>query len=1320
MSGAAGSAAPMPSFEDFFSALWGKAPFPWQSMLALRVTAQGWPAVIDLPTAAGKTACMDIALYALAAGAGQPPAARRAPRRIWFVVDRRIVVDTAFERAGKISDALRGAASGPLAAVGARLRSLCADGDARPLAVARLRGGTWRDDGWARLPSQPAVICSTVDQLGSSLLFRAYGHGPLSAPVWAGLAGNDSLVLLDEAHCAAPFSETLRAVGAFRGQPWSELAPLTPFHAVSMSATPGALDGANGADVFPAPNERAAALDCDELRRRVEIAKPATLRPPVKGGRAALAETLAAEAATVARAGHRRVAVMANRVATAQEVEARLRGELGDNADVVLLTGRMRPLDRDCAVTRWEPVLRAAEPSDPARPVVVVATQCLEVGADFSFDALITECASLDALRQRFGRLNRLGDRARCAATVLIGAEDAKGKRPDPIYGGALAETWARLAAVAGDGGQIDFGIAALDCELARLRALDPAQEQALYAPAEHAPVLLPAHLDMLAQTGPTPAVEPEPALFLHGTRASAPEARVIWRAGLPPEGSPAAGDSWAETLEMVPPSGLEALAVPLDRLRRWLAGGAGDDTGGDVEGGGYEATEKPSPEPPTTTTQRRFGLWRGGRRPEFRITDDAGQIRPGDTVILRASGDGVPSELGQSPPEPGGLGPAGMDLAERAARLARGRVILRLDREVLAGLGRHPSIASLLDLTGGDDAEPEASEIAATLRAATEEPDGTTDGEAHPSLPAWLKTQLADLAAGPFRMDALPSGGLLLTARRPVRPEAAEDGDDADPEAGSSAGAAPISLRAHTATVRRWAEAHALKCLPPEMAPAFAWAAENHDLGKLDRRFQLLLGGGDAEGDAPLAKSASIPTRRRRPRRLAPGDAPPPGFRHEMLSLRVAESTDNYLAPEQEDLALHLITSHHGHGRAFAPVVVDPAPAQGGIAEAVMGYLGAAEPPAISPVPAHRLGSGVAERFWRLTRRHGWWGLAYLEAILRLSDWQASSDPDAQPAHAEEPPAARPARCAPRHATAAQSVELSAIDGSNPLGFLAAAGALRLLQLSRRSLEVRLAWVRAGATWRPVLSGPANGEELLGDLESAPWVQATQLLDALGLDLTVAPGVYRTFAAAAATDYALSPFAAAFGSEACVEDRADRIQRTQFCFITGSGHQHFIGTVAELAKCATRTHLQQALFGPWRRERGKSMRWDPGDAAEYALLAADPGPEGASAVWGANRLAVEALPLLPTAPRLRGLLTAGFGDTAGLRELAFTWPIWSAPTGLAEIGALLGRAELARPLPDPAVLRELGVAAVFRAARVRIPPTGPKFKTSFRPARAV
>ncbi len=233
---------PQPAqFEEFYKAVYGYEPFPWQERLAKRVCEGDWPRAIALPTAAGKTACIDIALFALACGA------KGAPRRIFFVVDRRIVVDQAKLHADDLSDLLRLAKAGILKDTADALRDIAYSGwrtlsekereEIRPLDVYALRGGMYRETAWTRSPLQPTVIASTVDQVGSRLLFRGYGVSDSMKPIHAALVGNDALILLDEAHCAKPFDQTMQAVENYRK--WKvPNEPLAPFRFVSMTATP--------------------------------------------------------------------------------------------------------------------------------------------------------------------------------------------------------------------------------------------------------------------------------------------------------------------------------------------------------------------------------------------------------------------------------------------------------------------------------------------------------------------------------------------------------------------------------------------------------------------------------------------------------------------------------------------------------------------------------------------------------------------------------------------------------------------------------------------------------------------------------------------------------------------------------------------------------------------------------------------------------------------------------------------------------------------------------------------------------------------------
>lgn len=990
-------------FQAFFAELWTAKdrptppvrPFPWQQRLVEEVADNGcWPDLLDLPTGSGKTAAVDIAIFLMALRDDMP-------RRVVFVVDRRVVVDQAARRARCLASLLEQPGDRPtVAAVAERLRRLAArpleTEAAAPLVAAELRGGIARDASWALRPDVPAILTSTVDQVGSRLLFRGYGVSRGQLAIHAGLLANDCLFLIDEVHLSQPFAQTLDAVRA-RYRPPAGVLP-DRWQLVHLSATAG-----EAAEVLQGgrrtlqlgPND----LDpkvAPVLVRRLGAPKPTSLRlvkaKGADGGeqRRALVEACVAAAGALFEENHiRTVAVVVNRVATAQAVHAALlqrRHSGGNEEDVVLLTGRMRPFDRDDILDSWWPRLATGRSREAGQSrLVVVATQAIEAGADLDVDGLVTECASLDALRQRFGRVDRAGDLSASgspSASVIVATSAAIADDDDPVYGRALGATWRWLTSLGAD---VDFGIQAL-CPPKGEEVLE------LLAPRRDAPMLFPTHLDRWAQTSPVPSTDPDVALWLHGIGDVDRDVQVVWRADLGSELLVRFPDDTLRLISACPPGSGEALGVPLAAARRWLSeatswpGGRAEPSlivdVSDVEG----AREADVP----TADCAPFVRWRGDRS---EVLHSFRGIVAGDTIVVPSAYGGI--AFGCWDPTNADAVP---DLGLRSAFVQRLRPTLRLLPQLTpAGLPPPPTAQVVEEA----DVDPNEA-IGLWLRDVL---DRVAEFEAQDPWFAAAAVLLAEKRNRRLQQirasvrggdgDERAAEAFVVTATHGCRIDRdhgrARVSVEIDPETSSFVGER-VSLLRHLEDVGIWAGAVAEACgLPPRIVDDIALAGRLHDVGKADPRFQASLWWPDRRPAGPgvelLAKSATSPSDRRRREEARRQSGYPRGARHELLSVALLEDGGESLRARAADweLVLHLIASHHGHARPFVAVAIDPAAAE------VRFVIDGCELTARTDHGLERLDSGIPDRYWSLVRRYGWFGLAWLETLLRLGDHRAS-----------------------------------------------------------------------------------------------------------------------------------------------------------------------------------------------------------------------------------------------------------------------------------------------------------------------------------------
>ncbi|MEQ1574136.1 MAG: type I-U CRISPR-associated helicase/endonuclease Cas3 [Vicinamibacterales bacterium] len=997
-------------FDDYYRELHQHDAYSWQRRLAARVVAGDWPPAIDLPTGSGKTACIDIAVFAMACQAGRPVAERTVPRRVFFCVNRRIIVDEAHQRAKRIAQAIWHAERvGPpdkpvLRDVASALRMLAGTdswSDTPPLDVLELRGGIYRDNRWARSATQPAVVCTTIDQLGSRLLFRGYGVSPNAAPIQAALIAYESLILLDEAHISRPFFQTLIHVKRYLDpDKWAERGiGVRGVQVVPMTATPP--EGVSIEDVIglDANDRRNESLD-----RRLRANKVAEL---VKGP--AVADEAVKAATKFTEDGPAAVGVIVNRIATARAVYTALRTTHPDAA-LELVIGSMRPVDRDKQADRLRALVGRDRPVVTTQTSFVVATQCLEVGADYDFDALVTECASLDALRQRFGRLNRggrvdaKGEPFQAEAVILIAKGDIKPDEKldddaplDPIYGNALTRTWNWLNHHAKEG-QIDFGIDFFE-QLLKGHGENGRIPVRLLAPSAslNAPVMLPAYVDLWCQTTPRPAPDPDVSLFLHGPQRGEPDVQVCWRADIGESPDHPTSEQWADVVALLPPTTAECMSVPISRLRRWLIdqkndaadrgdllGVTADDSDGDGNALGRPALKHDGV------------LWRGIK--DSRPIKSPDDLRPGDTLVLPVSAGGwdVLGHLPRTSQTETQIDlTVPVDCAEVAFLAARDRVVMRIHPALRSMWPMGEVIDTLFERLADQDDGPPLAELSQLLRSVA---DSLVQEEPE-------RASLIRRLAAPSNLlrETYPDkrGALLMSRRRIGISQLGwlptlDDGDD---EPSRTRRDKPVTLADHTRHVIDELERALLRLPAAVMPDAFRIAAKLHDVGKVDERFQAMLRRADRTDawlmagslSTLLAKSDGLPQTRVGHAAARKRAGLPEGFRHEMLSVQLVERCGQLPADETtRALVLHIIAAHHGYARPFAPVVLDDNPPDVSIEDLT---IVAAER---LTCPSHRLDSGITERFWALTRCFGWWGLAYLEALLRVADQQASAGEDA------------------------------------------------------------------------------------------------------------------------------------------------------------------------------------------------------------------------------------------------------------------------------------------------------------------------------------
>lgn len=982
----------------------GQKPYAWQERLVRHVaTTATWPDVIAAPTGSGKSRVIDVHIF-LQAMAGLGELDPSTPRRLCLIVDRRALVDNQYEDALRLRMTLeREAASGHPDAIrwmtGLRSRGgkptsghLTETGPKDPFIVANLRGGQVSKDPmmseWRNRPEMVSVLCFTPDMFGSRLLFSGYGVGTGGRPVEAGLLAYDTVAIIDEAHLNQQLALTCQQVPRIEAHSTAPIGK-NPLQTVVTTATP---------HLHPA-GARVIGVDASDLvkdaglRRRLTSPKPVRiLELPSGDKKAAKLADLAIRLRSDVRGT---VGVVVNTVKVAGEVSSLLHRNAPESG-VVTIVGRMRPSDRMDIEDRYPGLFGPGGDPDVD---FVVGTQTLEVGLDMSFNGLVTELASGSALAQRAGRVNRFGllDQGHIIVGVPDDAElhDKKNAKPYSAEEREAAREW--LSTLSDDGlspwivADGENRPPAAEPHRMIFQRIEDWDVENLSATGDDV-----YGRERLGSLGPT-GID----LWTRDDLSTPADIGIVVRSGLPDLPGQA-----AQVIDALPILDEEVLQVPIGVAVKWLDRVGALPSGEEVssmrmERGSGNRAFVVKPDHPARELQTRSDLSVGCQI----VIDESTPAFNG--LVFDVNGtDTLTDALDRSITQRNRIVAASAASRGEPVRASALSFAVSIHVERSEGRGQrlvHPPLDvsedSLLDLANAlrqlQSADTMA-EVPSRIR------DDEADSDPLGLFISWVLEEELDASKSLLSQisGALPAGTGLTAYLRDcsatVQFIGSDDLDDeftvvvasgtsrlsaSDPEVATS-GRDPVLLSAHQQSVSERAALIAHTCGIPEFSNDLRVAGLLHDEGKRDARFQQLLRLGDRRADdidEDLAKSRFRSPSRERAFRQSTGLR---GWRHEQRSAAVAWSRTPRTDGPRRALITRLVGTTHGHGRAS--------------------FSDGSQTLLAGPIAEHDVITAAEELFdgggWEAlvaetSVRYGFWGVAYLEALLRSADVQISQE---------------------------------------------------------------------------------------------------------------------------------------------------------------------------------------------------------------------------------------------------------------------------------------------------------------------------------------